>query len=532
MIHLKTVVACLCLLFMSDISDAVEIRTIPAVQHMKVGNGELSLGTDVTISFPMDLKSEAKLLQQYLKDDFQIKTKKVSANGTITLNLDTSFMSEKEDGYFINVGNTVEIKAASAKGIFYGIQTLRQLINKTGGNCIVPKVTINDYPAFSWRAFMLDEARAFKGKEVVLGLLDEMARLKLNVFHWHLTDDQGWRIEIKKYPELTKVGAWRDSTQIGGYKGTTFDGVRHGGYYTQKEIKEVIAYAAKRHILVVPEFEMPGHESAAIAAYPWLGTTGKEIKVPGRFGVQYEVMDVTSPQVRTFVEDVLDEIIALFPSPIIHIGGDEVKYDQWKASGKIQSYMKQNKIETPADLQILFTNDISYLLKQKGRRMMGWNDITGNKIHEYNSETDATAKQKLAAGTIVQFWKGDINLVEQTARQGYDVVNSYHYMTYLDYDYKKIPLKQAYTFSPIPEGLPRELESKILGIGCQMWGEEIMSNEKMYQMIFPRIAAYAETGWTLPEKKDYEAFVKVLKVLKETWKAEGYPVYEQELNEH
>lgn len=532
MIHLKTIIACLCLFFISSIVNAGEIRTIPAVQDMKVGNGNLALGMTVDISFSSNLKGEAKMLQQYLKDDFQIKTKKVSTNGTISLDLDSSFKSEKEDGYSINVDNTIQIKAASAKGIFYGIQTLRQLINKADGKYVVPKVAINDYPAFSWRAFMLDEARAFKGKKVVMGLLDEMARLKLNVFHWHLTDDQGWRIEIKKYPELTKVAAWRDSTQIGGYKGTTYDGVRHGGYYTRKEIKEIIDYAAQRHILVVPEFEMPGHESAAIAAYPWLGTTGKEIKVPCSFGVQYEVMDVTSQRVRTFVEDVLNEIIALFPSPIIHIGGDEVKYDQWKASDKIQAYMKQNNIETPADLQIHFTNDISYLLKQKGRRMMGWNDITGNKIHEYNSATDATAKQKLAEGTIVQFWKGDINLVEQTARQGYEVVNSYHYMTYLDYDYKKIPLKQAYTFSPIPEGLPRELEPKILGIGCQMWGEEIMSNEKMYRMIFPRIAAYAESGWTLPEKKDFDAFVKVLKVLKETWKAEGYPVYEEALNEH
>lgn len=528
MIQLKTAIACLCLLLINSISFADEIRTIPAVQDIKVGNGNLVLGGSISISFPAELRNEAKMLRQYLKDDFQIKTKDVSSNGTVCLNLDSSFKSEKEDGYSINVDNAVQIAAASAKGIFYGIQTLRQLIGKVDGNYIVPKISIKDYPAFSWRAFMLDEARAFKGKEVVKGLLDEMARLKLNVFHWHLTDDQGWRIEIKKYPELTKVAAWRDSTQIGGYKGTTYDGVRHGGYYTQKEIKEIIDYAAKRHILVVPEFEMPGHESAAIAAYPWLGTTGKEIKVPCYFGVQYEVMDVTSPRVRTFIEDVLDEIIALFPSPIIHIGGDEVKYDQWKASDRIQSYMKQNNLETPADVQILFTNDISHLLKQKGRRMMGWNDITGNKIHEYHSETDATAKQKLAAGTIVQFWKGDINLVEQTARQGYDVVNSYHYMTYLDYDYKKIPLKQAYTFSPIPEGLPRELEPRILGIGCQMWGEEIMSNEKMYRMIFPRIAAYAESGWTLPEKKDYEAFIKVLKGLKETWKAKGYPVYEQE----
>ena len=351
-----------------------------------------------------------------------------------------------------------------------------------------------------------------------------MARLKLNVFHWHLTDDQGWRIEIEKYPRLTEVGAWRDSTQLGGYRGKTFDPHRHGGFYTKQDIREVLAYAKARHILVIPEFEMPGHESAAIAAYPWLGTTGKDIKVPCTFGVQYEVMDITSPRVYRFIEDVLDEIIELFPSPIIHIGGDEVKFDQWKASPRVQAYMKEHGIGTPADLQVLFTNDISYMLNRKGRRMMGWNDITGNKIHEYNDADDATARQKLAEGTIVQFWKGDLDLIEKTARQGYDIVNSYHYMTYLDYDYKQIPLRQAYDFSPIPEGLPKELEKRILGLGCQMWGEETLSDEWMYSRIFPRIAAYAEVGWTLPQRKDYASFLRSLEGLKAIWKKKGYTV--------
>ncbi|MCC8170619.1 MAG: beta-N-acetylhexosaminidase [Parabacteroides sp.] len=526
--QLKTTLTGLCLLCIATLCYAGELRTIPAVQAIETGNGSWPVGNTVGISFPAALENEAEMLRLYLKEDFGIQAEQVPAHGTIRLILDPSFRPGKEDGYSIETEDTIRIKAASAAGIFYGIQTLRQLITRADGTCRIPRVTVRDYPAFPWRAFMLDEARAFKGKEVVKGLLDEMARLKLNVFHWHLTDDQGWRIEIKKYPELTRTGAWRDSTQLGGYRGTTFDGIRHGGYYTQEEIKEIIGYAAERHILIVPEFEMPGHESAAIASYPWLGTTGKEIKVPCRFGVQYEVMDVTSPEVRKFIEDVLDEIIALFPSPVIHIGGDEVKYDQWKASGKVQLYREQNAIETPADLQIVFTNSISHLLKQKGRRMMGWNDITGNKIHEYHSETDATAKHKLAAGTIVQFWKGDIQLVEQTARQGYDVVNSYHYMTYLDYDYKKIPLRQAYDFNPVPEGLPRELEPKILGLGCQMWGEEILSNARMYRMIFPRIAAYAESGWTLPAQKDYNAFIRALDKFATIWEAKGYAVYKPE----
>lgn len=498
------------------------VRIIPAVQQMKVDNGNFVLNKHIAISYKGNLSNELLLLQTYFKEDFKVSSKVVKKDGDIELVLDTTLNISSKEGYQLKVNNhKIQIMAIAPTGIFYGIQTLRQLVVEEKGNYVVPEVCIHDYPAFSWRAFMLDEARAFKGKKVVLDLLDEMARLKMNIFHWHLTDDQGWRIEIKKYPRLTEVASWRDSTQIGGYRGTTFDGKRHGGYYTQQEIKEIIDYAAQRHILVVPEFEMPGHESAAIAAYPWLGTTGIPIKVPCSFGVQYEVMNITSPQVQEFVEDVLDELIALFPSNIIHIGGDEVKYDQWKASDSVQAYMKQNGIATHADLQILFTNNISYLLKQKGRRMMGWNDIMGNKIHEYNLLEDTVATQKLAEGTIVQFWKGDIDLIEKTVRQGYDIVNSYHSKTYLDYDYKKISLNQAYNFNPIPEGLPREYEKKILGLGCQMWGEEIMQNERMYHLIFPRIAAYAETGWTLPDKKDYTAFLKSLNRLIKIWNLKG-----------
>lgn len=501
-------------------------RVIPAVQELQEAGGQLLLPATLTVAYPQELANEGALLGEYLKTDFGLQAQKAGGDATITLELDRSLTGlPQESGYVLQVSASgIRIAAPEATGVFYGIQTLRQLVVKDGSGFAVPCVDISDYPAYRWRAFMLDDARSFKGKDIVLGLLDEMARLKLNVFHWHLTDDQGWRIEIKKYPRLTEVGAWRDSTQLGGYRGTTFDPHRHGGFYTQEEIREVVAYAAQRHILVVPEFEMPGHESAAIAAYPWLGTTGKEIKVPCTFGVQYEVMDITSPRVYRFIEDVLDEIIDLFPSPIIHIGGDEVKFDQWKASPRVQAYMKQHSITTPADLQVLFTNDISYLLSRKGRRMMGWNDITGHKIHEYNDTVDATAQKQLAEGTIVQFWKGDLDLIEQTARQGYDIVNSYHYMTYLDYDYQQIPLRQAYDFSPIPEGLPKELEPRILGLGCQMWGEETLSDEWMFSHIFPRIAAYAETGWTLPARKDYDAFLRSLEGLKDIWKKKEYAI--------
>ena len=303
------------------------------------------------------------------------------------------------------------------------------------GRLIVQKSTLTDYPVFSWRAFMLDEGRYFKGKEVVFDLLDEMAALKMNVFHWHLTDDQGWRIEIKKYPKLTEIGAWRDSSEIDHFGSNRYDGRRHGGFYTQEEIKEVVDYAAKRNITVIPEIEMPGHASAAIAAYPWLGTSGKQIKVPGKFGVQYDIFNVADPRVIHFLNDVMDEVISLFPAPIFHVGGDEVRYDQWKESTLVREYMRKNDLRTPAELQVFFTNNVSNILASKGRRMMGWNEITGDKLHEFQSETDTKGKQKLAPGTIVHCWKGDPKLIKEAIEKGYDVVNSYHSYTYLDYTY-------------------------------------------------------------------------------------------------
>jgi hexosaminidase len=369
---------------------------------------------------------------------------------------------------------------------------------------------------------MLDEGRHFKGKEVVKQLLDEMARLKMNVFHWHLTEDQGWRIEIKKYPMLTEVGSYRDSTEINHFGSNEYDGKPHQGFYTQDDIKEIVTYAADRHIMVVPEIEMPGHASAAIAAYPWLGTTGKKIKVPCKFGVQYDIYNVADPKVVNFLTDVIDEVITLFPSPVFHIGGDEVRYDQWNESPMVQSYMKKNDLATPAELQVYFTNTVSNILASKNKRMMGWNEITGAKLHEYQSEKDTKeGNEKLAAGTIVHFWKGDSSLIVSTLKKGYEVVNSFHEYTYLDYDYKSIPMEKAYNFNPIPAGLPTELQSKVLGTGCQMWGEFIPTTESMNYKVYPRIAAYAEVGWTEAGNKDYQKFKLALANFLTRWSSMG-----------
>ncbi len=513
------------ILFACEQPPVVEYQIIPQPQSITYSPGVVKFGEKVKIAFPAEVANEAGLLEGYLGIDFamQAGTAENEKSADILLQLNPEFKPEKPDGYNLEVNkHQIVITSNSNAGILNGIQSLRQIIQKQEDKFTVQQGVISDFPAFSWRAFMLDEGRYFKGKQVVKQLLDEMALLKMNVFHWHLTEDQGWRIEIKKYPKLTEVGGYRDSTEINHFHSEVYDGKPHGGFYTQGEIREVVAYAANRHIMVVPEIEMPGHASAAIAAYPWLGVTGKQIKVPTRFGVQYDIYNVADPRVLAFLNDVIDEVISLFPSPVIHIGGDEVRYNQWNDSRQVQSYMAKNGLKTPAELQVFFTNNISNMLQNKGKRMMGWNEITGAKLHEYQSDADTKeVSQKLADGTIVQFWKGDPNLMLNTIQNGYEIVNSYHVFTYLDYDYQSIPLSKAYSFNPIPEGLPAELEDKVLGMGCQMWGEFIPSVESMNLKVYPRLAAYAECGWTSAENKNYERFLQSMPGLLNRWKAQG-----------
>lgn len=299
---------------------------LPQPQEINYVQGFVKLKDKPMVVYSNELSNEALLLASYLKNDFAVEVtlEEGKDKGDVILLLDSTVLPDKKGGYVLEAaGSRITIKASTPEGVFNGVQTLRQIIKEREGRLTVQKALVTDYPAFSWRAFMLDEGRYFKGKEVVLNLLDRMAELKMNVFHWHLTDDQGWRIEIKKYPKLTEVGAFRDSSEINHFHSNVFDGKPHGGFYTQDDIKEVVDYAAKRHIMIVPEIEMPGHASAAIASYPWLGTTGKQIKVPCNFGVHYNAYNVADPRVIQFQEDVLEEVIALFPSPVIHIGGDE-----------------------------------------------------------------------------------------------------------------------------------------------------------------------------------------------------------------
>ena len=438
----------------------------------------------------------------------------------------------KPEGYTLEISESeVNVGASTQAGLFYAAETLKQLIQRANGDCCIPCVYICDFPAFSWRGFLLDEARNFQGKAEVKKLLDEMAALKMNVFHWHLTDDQGWRIEIKKYPLLTEVGGRRDSTQLNWYESCVYDGKPVSGYYTQQDIREIIAYAADRHITIVPEIEFPGHASAAIAAYPWLGCRGKEISVPCSYGVFSSVFNIADVRVQTFIRDVLDEVSDLFPSEIIHIGGDEVKYDEWQNSETIRQFMKDEHLLSPAELQIWFANYLSSYLSRKGKVMMGWNDITGDKIHAFQPECKVESRLD-TRNTIVQFWQGNPEILGKTLERGFKVVNSQCDYTYLNYNYDKIvpgleyghtpiPMEKAYSFSPVPQGLECRPEL-VLGLTCAMWGEWINRSEIMYRMVYPQIAAYAEVGWTLNENKDFDRFLISLNGFKERWRSAGY----------
>ncbi len=508
---------------------ASEIVVLPKPSSVNMTEGAFRIKSNSTISIENESQKKAanllvNIIQQ--KTGFSLELKENSS---------TSIKFKKVEGldaeaYQLEITpSKITIKASNVAGYFYGVQTIQQLLseekikNSEDVKWLVPSLTIEDSPRFKWRAYMLDESRYFHGEEFVKKMLDQMALLKMNVFHWHLIDDAGWRIEIKKYPLLTEVGGYRSDTEIETWKSGKTSGKPHGGFYTQEQIKDIVAYAGERHIMVVPEFEMPGHSSAAIASYTWLGTAGVDIDVPVKFGRLYDNYDVTKPEVIQFVKDVLTEMFELFPSEVIHIGGDEVGYKVWEESKSVQKYMKENGIKTPADLQIDFTNKISQFIEQNGRRMMGWNEIMGVNIHDGFEEKkhDKAAETELAKNVVVHFWKGDVKLATDAAKRGYGIVNSLHSNTYLDYDYKSISLEKAYNFNPIPKGLDEQYHKNIYGLGCQMWSEWTPTNSDIEYQTFPRIAAYAEVGWTKFEKKDFESFKIALKKMQKHWDSQN-----------
>ena len=525
----KLLLSLLCVCTMLHVR-AASIATdviIPRPATVTVLQGDYLLKDPITIN-----QKGAKTVENYfikqVKSSFNVKAKTSKSTSNINIKVDASSAILAE-GYILDITKSgINITSSTEAGAFYAIQSLLQLMKadyKDGAFTLACQ-NIQDAPRFGWRAYMLDEARYFKGEEEVYRLLDTMAELKMNVFHWHLTDDAGWRLESKKYPLLTEIGSKRKDTQKGGWKSEETMGEPHEGFYTQEQIKRILAYAKERHIKVVPEIEMPGHACAAIAAYPWLGTKNETIEVPVRFGKHYHTFNVIDPKVQAFLQDVITEVIELFDTDVIHIGGDEVRFNHWEEDDAMVAYKESKGYNSFMDIQIEFTNAMSQFIAGKGCSMMGWNEILGTNLHADDNIQFAETTTQVAPNVVVQFWKGNLDELKDAAQKGYRLVNSFHSMTYLDYGNKNIDLKKAYSFNPIPEGLPEEFEKNIIGSGCQMWGEWTPTVADIQLQTYPKIAAYAEIGWTELDNKDYDNFVKRLKPLANEWQDQGINIYE------
>lgn len=426
--------------------------------------------------------------------------------GGITLKSDTSLTSA--EGYTISVKpHEVLITASQKAGFYYAIQTLKQLIQQDEEKgWIIPAVEIQDAPRFPYRGMHLDVARHFFDVDAVKRYLDQLAYYKINTFHWHLTDDQGWRIEIKKYPKLTEIAAFRNGTLIGHYSDQPhqFDGKRYGGFYTQEEIKEIVAYAAERFITIIPEIEMPGHAQAPLAAYPELGCTDEPLEVLQKWGVSENVY-CPKEETFAFLEDVLTEVIDLFPGKYIHIGGDECPKTQWKRSAFCQELMRKEGLKDEHELQSYFIKRIERFVNSKGRQIIGWDEIL---------------EGGLAPNAAVMSWRGIQGGIE-AAKSGHDVVMtpvSHCYLDYYQSDHPDeplaiggfLPLEKVYSYEPIPAEL-NEAESKhILGAQVNLWTEYIPNTEQLDYMIFPRLCALAEVVWSPKEKRDLLGFTERL----------------------
>ena len=431
-------------------------------------------------------------------------------DGDISLELDSSLNPE---AYHLKISSSgIEIRAADAAGAFYALQSVRQMLpaeieyshSADHVEWILPRVTIEDSPRFPYRGLHLDVGRYFFDVDFVKRYIDTMARYKFNTFHWHLTEDQGWRIEIKKYPRLTEVGAWRKETIVGkNFDPYVGDGIPHGGFYTQEQVREVVAYAAERYVRVIPEIEMPGHATAAIASYPEFGCTHEPVEVLTRWGVMPNLFCPTE-ETFSFLEDVLTEVMDLFPSSYIHVGADEARKDQWKESPTAQSVMRREGLADENELQSYFIRRIEAFLNDNGRNLIGWDEIL---------------EGGLAPNATVMSWRGMIGGIE-ASQQGHDVVMTPTNYTYFDFYQgdpetepmamnwanRIIPLDTVYAFEPVPPGLSEDQAKHILGAQANVWTEYIPTPEYVEYMVYPRAAALSEVVWSPVSRRNIDDF--------------------------
>jgi len=474
--------------------DLEPIAIIPQPISLEQKEGVFMVSTQTKITGEQGLGSEIPFFEGQLK---KIADDKQGMTNTIHFKIKKEI--EHEEGYEIYVSEKeINILAKNPKGAFYATQTLYQL-NQNG---YIPCIEIKDSPRFSYRGMHLDVARHFSSIETIKKYIDLLAYHKFNRFHWHLTEDQGWRIEIKQYPKLTEMGAWRKETLIGHYSDQPhqFDGKKHGGFYTQEEVKEVVQYAALRHITIIPEIEMPGHSLAALTAYPELGCTDGPFEVATKWGIFEEVF---CPEEKTFefLENVLTEVMALFPSKYIHIGGDECPKTAWKNSAFCQQLIQKEGLKDEHELQSYFIRRIEQFLNKNGRQIIGWDEIL---------------EGGLAPNATVMSWRGVSGGIE-AAQQGHDVVMTPTTHCYLDYYQSThpneplaiggfLPLSKVYSYEPVPTELNAEEGKHILGVQGNVWTEYMPTAEQIFYMAYPRACAIAEIGWSAKKDKNYEDF--------------------------
>ena len=504
-----------------------QINLIPQPLEMKeVGKGFV-LKSDSAISYASaEAKASAEMLAASLRPatgfDFSVSP---GTEGDIVF-CKTKDSKLGKEGYTLKITDHVAIEASTPTGLYYGGQTLRQLLptaifskTKQSTDWALPGIEIRDMPRFQWRGIHLDVSRHFMPKKDVLKFIDTLATLKINTLHWHLTDDQGWRIEIKKWPKLTEVGAWRKETLIGhrSKKPKKYDGKKHGGFYTHEDIREVVAYAQKRHVTIVPEIDMPGHMQAAIAAYPELGCTGEPAEVRTEWGVSSNILNPEESTVQ-FCKDVLAEVVELFPSEFIHVGGDEAHKKNWVKSERVQELIKERGLKDEHEMQSWFIKQMDDFLVSKGRRLIGWDEIT---------------EGGLAPNAAVMWWRSKaIDEVKHAIAEGHDVVvansKNLYFDKYQTADKKneplaiggKILLETVYAFEPTA-GLGEKAAAKVLGAQGQLWREYIPTTEQLEYMAFPRACALAEMTWLPREKLKYDEFVKRLPAQEKRFEAAG-----------
>lgn len=515
------------------INESHDYQIIPQPKELSMKNGRFAIDGSTKVISKANLNQEAlylsKMLANALGTEIENVTKS-SKEGNIILQLDER-ISHKE-GYRLSVSNDhILISGSTAAGVFYGIQTLRQLMPvavEISGEHVkeltIPCVEINDNPRYEYRGMHLDVGRHFFDVASVKKYLDLIAMHKMNTFHWHLTEDQGWRIEIKKYPRLTEIGAYRKGTAIG-LAGTrnapyTYDTIPYGGFYTQEEIKEVVAYAAKQHITVIPEIELPGHSLAALAAYPQFGNNTGPYEVAKRWGIFTEVY-APSEETFGFLEDVLTEVMSLFPSKYIHIGGDEVLKKEWKESNYAQEVIQREGLKDEFELQSYFVQRIEKFLNKNGRDMIGWDEIL---------------EGGLAPNATVMSWRG-IEGGVAAAKQHHRVIMTPGTHCYFDYyqaaeadrieepitgSKRHTTVEKVYAYEPTPEALSEEEAKYILGAQGNVWTEYMPTWDRVEYKVLPRMTALSEVVWSSKETRNWDDFQNRLQQMAKRYDALGY----------